>query len=184
MKFWKNSQSLERRNELMETWNLGFGLISFCQTWGSEGPTLACSPHFQTRIYIKDAIKFKNWYTTLKVLLGGNKKRSNDISSSPFINPHLVTGYANNMNALINSFKSEGYENKFVNLDALWQNIKNTPSTIDAFLNGAPDRQAFLALKDAHKKAKVIHLTFSSELLKNTLTQRNLKTYLQTFALR
>jgi hypothetical protein len=124
----------------------GFGFVSFCQTWEDKTPNFSMpSPHFQTRVYIKNFQKLNEFYASTRRVFD---KNNDEILQ-------MIKGYYENMKALTDAFVSQGYEEKFVNLDALWQNIQKTPSTINAFfLNGAPDHKALPALKEAHKEAK------------------------------
>ena len=85
--------------------DIGIGLRSFCQTWDVERGTpnfSVPSPHFQTRVYVMDGGKL---YDFLKTRV--------DVS---WISARFLS-YGAHVKKLKASFKEEGYEKKFVDLD-------------------------------------------------------------------
>ena len=85
--------------------DIGIGLRSFCQTWDVERGTpnfSVPSPHFQTRVYVMDGGKLYDFLKT-----------STDVS---WISARFLS-YGAHVKKLKTSFKAEGYEKKFVDLD-------------------------------------------------------------------
>ena len=102
----------------------GLGLVSFCQTWdlADDKPNFSlASPHFQTRVIIKNAQKFFEFC----------KHPQNNIADNS------ISNYTENMKQLTGSFAGN-YTKKFVNLDRLWEEWVPEKNLV-VFMDPGPD---------------------------------------------